>query len=246
MNKNYRTNINTDGDDGSSGGSISLASFLLETETERDETSSVDFAAPSGPIPSHVHLITTTTTSTTTNNHNQSNVNHNNGKKSLFHFNKKKKKKRHDGRKPKPRWFSILYYITLSLIAITFTIAAKNTKLWLLLPKNNGNGDKNDNHDFTNTYQYTYGDFSQMFHRRDGISLLIHYLMVLFSFFMVQGSDPGYLTLHEMEWVCRRDGLTPLGHEEEIDEEKQRELENNRLRAGQIQKEIKDGSSSNR
>jgi len=88
------------------------------------------------------------------------------------------------------RCFSITYYLVLSLVAICLTIATKGTVLW----------------------------HQSLLSKWELMSLLGYYLAVLISFFMVQGSDPGFITLDEIEWVSEHDGYTPLGNLDDSDE----------------------------
>jgi palmitoyltransferase len=101
-------------------------------------------------------------------------------------------------RKPRSRLFTKLYYGSLALLAILLTITAKGTKLW-----------KSDK---TKTSPER-GDMD----RKEMACLLIHYVAVLLSFFVVHGSDPGYLTSNAMERVCDRDGLSFLGEKDNFE-----------------------------
>ncbi len=86
-------------------------------------------------------------------------------------------------RKTMPRWFVIVYYITLSIVAISLTMSSKGTKLW-----NDGKIDESEL-----------------------LSLLVHYSAVLIAFFVVHNSDPGYISSDAMRRVCEEDGVSMQG-----------------------------------
>jgi len=95
-----------------------------------------------------------------------------------------------------PRWFTVVYYLTLSAIAILLTIISKGTILWDTPSKlSSERGTLNMN---------------------ELKLLLCHYLAVLVSFCFVQNSDPGYLTPDVMDRVCERDGLSLLGKKSKL------------------------------
>lgn len=125
---------------------------------------------------------------------------------------------------PRSKCRTISYYILLSLLAISFTIICKGTKLWVFSSASSTN-------EVISSERGT-------LHRNELISLLIHYLAVLISLYLVHGSDPGYLTMDVMERVCEMDGLSILGTNEHNnnnssssgdDEESQEENKSNSL-----------------
>ncbi len=110
-----------------------------------------------------------------------------------------------------PRWFSIGYYIILSLLAIVLTVASKKTKLW----KEQGQ-DREDKKDDPSAADSNGGNPWEMIKNSsivlpEFVSLMIRYVLVLITYFFVQGSNPGYISVMEMEWVSQRDGLSILG-----------------------------------
>lgn len=111
----------------------------------------------------------------------------------LLSNHQKRKKKRF---KRMPRFFSIIYYLVLSLVAICLTIATKGTVIW----------QRQEQASFKGSHS------KSLLSKWEFVSLLGYYLAVLITFFVVQGSDPGYITLDEMEWVSEHDGYTPLGN----------------------------------
>mmetsp|Transcript_23660 Transcript_23660/g.35081 ORF Transcript_23660/g.35081 Transcript_23660/m.35081 type:complete len:454 (+) Transcript_23660:68-1429(+) len=124
-----------------------------------------------------------------------------------------KRKKRNNKRfKRMPRCFTIVYYLTLSSIAIFLTVATKGTVLWNRISAGTGAGP-------TARSRLSFAYDPSLLSKWEFVSLLVHYLAVLITFFLVQGSDPGYISLEEMEWVSEHDGYTPLGRleSEELD-----------------------------
>jgi hypothetical protein len=101
---------------------------------------------------------------------------------------------------------TISYYIILSAFAILLTIICKGTKLWVLTTTSSNSSKKEVISSERGTLNWN-----------ELISLCIHYLAVLISLYLVQGSDPGYLTKDVMERVCEMDGLSILGTDEHID-----------------------------
>ncbi len=94
---------------------------------------------------------------------------------------------------------TISYYVLLSLLAILLTIICKGTKLWVLSSASSNKVISSERGKLITN---------------ELISLLIHYLAVLISLSLVQGSDPGYLTINVMERVSELDGLSILGTDE--------------------------------
>lgn len=80
----------------------------------------------------------------------------------------------------KPRCFTILYYLLLSVIALSLTISCKGTKVW---------------------------DDSRI-NRKETFILFIYYISVMTAFSLVQNSNPGYITKEVMESISEEDGLT--------------------------------------
>lgn len=89
------------------------------------------------------------------------------------------------------RTFTITYYLMLSTLCVIFCVSSKGTKLWLASDKRIERG------------SIIWNEISY---------LLFVYVAVLISFFVVQGSDPGYLNGEIMEWVGSQDGLSHHGN----------------------------------
>jgi Uncharacterized protein containing DHHC-type Zn finger len=124
------------------------------------------------------------------------------------------------GRRMPSRWFTILYYLALSFVAVSLTIAAKGTCLWRTRAKfeNNAGGLKNSSNDYFSKSDESYSSTNDNSDIDEAIvvpfellSLVCYYILVLVSFFAVQGSDPGYITLQEMQWVSQKDGYSLIG-----------------------------------
>ena len=108
--------------------------------------------------------------------------------------------------RPKSRCFTITYYITLSALAILLTINSKGTSLWdTTILVNTSEGAT------TPKVKASISSERGVLNLNVLVSLLIHYIAVLIAFYIVQGSDPGYLTPAIMEQVSRCDGLSILG-----------------------------------
>ena len=119
---------------------------------------------------------------------------------------RRRKKKR---RKRMPRWFTIVYYLTLSMIALLFTIASKKSKLRtsnFASKASSGENDQDESH--KNLWKIS-EDASIVI--PELISLLVYYSAVIIAFFFVQGSEPGYITVREMNLVSKHDGLPIIG-----------------------------------
>jgi hypothetical protein len=134
----------------------------------------------------------------------------------------------------KPRWFTILFYLSLSLIALSLTILAKETSLWQRrIPQIVYSEDTKTATATATATILSKWTVLQTIVPMELFSLLLHYAVVLISFFVVQDSDPGYITVQEMEWVSQQDGYTLIGgmmvemknQEEERDEEKEEDVD---------------------
>lgn len=122
-------------------------------------------------------------------------------------------------------------------MAIFLTIATKGTTLWQIMPNSTSydqhNATQNDNENmFQNSKQEE--EEEQSFQKIVPLELcflLLHYIAVLLSFFLVQDSDPGYITIEEMEWVSQHDGYSAIGQtislENEQDHEAMAGIQNN-------------------
>ncbi|GFH57966.1 hypothetical protein CTEN210_14442 [Chaetoceros tenuissimus] len=119
---------------------------------------------------------------------------------------KKRKKKRH---RKMPRWFTILYYLLLSLIALLFTIFAKGTKLWQYGARSRSSSERVEG----NLFSFSDADVSKPVF----VSLIIHYASVIITFFLVQNSDPGYIDIEVVDYIGEQDGYSPLGTFENTD-----------------------------
>lgn len=104
-------------------------------------------------------------------------------------------------RKLKP-WQTKLYYWSLATAAIGLTISCKETNLWII---SHNDPPDTDNQDSL--------DRGASIHHSSLYSLLVHYVLVLLTFFWVQGSNPGFITLEVMESVAAQDGWTVEGEE---------------------------------
>lgn len=133
-------------------------------------------------------------------------------------FAKKHSRNTSRGRRMPSRWFTILYYLALSFVAVSLTIAAKGTCLWRTRAKIEKNTDslKNSSNDYSSKSDESYSnndssDIEAIVVPFELLSLVCYYILVLVSFFAVQGSDPGYITLQEMQWVSQKDGYSLIG-----------------------------------
>ena len=132
---------------------------------------------------------------------------------------KKRKKKRY---KRMPRWFTIAYYITLSVIAILLTVASKKTKLWNARTnagKTSSGGHDHETEDSadTSSHKNIWATISNSpIAVPELLSLLVHSAAVIVAFLMVQGSEPGYISMREMDWVSQQDGLSIIGTRSDI------------------------------
>lgn len=105
---------------------------------------------------------------------------------------------RRKGRTPDPQWWVVSRYILLSLSAIGFSLACPgDTILWKISATGNSS--------------------ARTFHAGPVIHLLVVYGLLLVCFFLVQGSDPGYLTPENVKNVSLEDGLSLL--EEQVEDE---------------------------
>ncbi len=96
-------------------------------------------------------------------------------------------------KKRMPRWFTVTYYLVLSALAMALTVLSKGTKLWKTSSKLSSER----------------GDLE----RGELMSLFIHYVAVLATFYFIQNTDPGYISIDVMNRVSQRDGLSILGEE---------------------------------
>jgi len=111
--------------------------------------------------------------------------------------------------KQKSRFRVVSTYLLLTSITIVLTIVTPGTKLW-------DGGLKSER--FSGKRQTANLNWECL------AELSMVTLCLFVSLFLVQGSDPGYLDIHIMEMVCKADGLSLLGYQEE--DKEPTELEN--------------------
>lgn len=81
--------------------------------------------------------------------------------------------------------FTVFYYVTLSSVCVVLCVVCKGTKLWSSEQKSK--------------VSIIWSEL---------MSLIGVYLAVLISYFIVQGSDPGYLNREVIQLLSKQDGLS--------------------------------------
>jgi hypothetical protein len=152
------------------------------------------------------------------------------------------KRKKNKKFKRMTRCFSIVYYLTLSFIAICLTVATKGTVLW----NQTISADRGAGSSTSSRSRVSFAYDPSLLSKWEFVSLLVHYLAVLITFFLVQGSNPGYITLDEMEWVSEHDGYTPLGRlESESESESEKILDPQTQHSSHEHDDVHDATTCN-